>query len=69
MTKAQNRSLEREKLQDIKIVRQRLNHSTRLDTKNDYKKREPLIICLGIQKHASRRSILSQSSIFFVLAS
>lgn len=44
MTKAQNskkhynRGLERKKLQDIKLISQRLNHSTSLDTKNDYKK-------------------------------
>lgn len=61
--------LEREKLQDIKLIKQRLNHNTRLDTKNEYEKGEGLITCLGTQKHTSKISNLSQNSIFFALAS
>lgn len=52
--------LEREKLQDIKLIKQRLNHNTRLDTKNEYEKGEGLITCLGTQKHTSKISNLSQ---------
>lgn len=63
----------KEKLQDNKLVRQRLNHSTKLGTKNKYKKRgmlRGLIIHLDNQKstifpHGSKRSILPQTSDFF----